>query len=130
MKWSAILFAIFVGMIVVLADAGVLNPALNFINSIPFGDKLGHFILIGTLTFLIVGTMIQTNPSLDPKLVAGRTALAIAVFFSLEEFSQNFFPSRHPDIRDLLANFMGILCFGLASYYLSRKRAVQTSASK
>jgi len=125
MKWPAILFAVFVGLIIVTADAGVLNPALDFINSVPFGDKIGHFMLIGTLTFLVVGAMIQTHPLLDPKLVAARTALAIAAFFALEEYSQNLFPSRHPDIRDTLANLIGIICFGLASYCVNRIRALQ-----
>jgi len=52
MKWLAFFFAIFIALIIVLANMGELG-GLGFVNQIPYGDKAAHFILYGFLTIFI-----------------------------------------------------------------------------
>ena len=52
MKWLTILFALFLILIIVLADTGRLGM-LAIVYQIPYADKVGHFVLYGILTLLI-----------------------------------------------------------------------------
>jgi len=52
MKWLAAFFGLFILVVILLADLGKLG-FLYSIYRFPNGDKLGHFILFGILTFLI-----------------------------------------------------------------------------
>ena len=52
MKRLTILFALFIILVIILADLGMLD-ILGFVNRIPFGDKIGHFVLYGILTLLL-----------------------------------------------------------------------------
>ncbi|GJQ53241.1 MAG: hypothetical protein HKUEN02_20880 [Anaerolineaceae bacterium] len=100
MKWLAILFALFLALVIVLADAGKLG-VLGFINQIPYGDKAGHFLLFGILTLLLDLTFIRSLPNRDPKLVALLVGLILALLIGAEEYSQQFFNSRTFSLLDL-----------------------------
>lgn len=110
MKWIAIFFALFIFLIIVLADMGKLG-LLRLVNQIPYGDKAGHFILYGILTMLIDLTLFRSLPSRSPKLVAGISGLILALLIGLEEFSQQFFASRTFSLRDLIASYLGVIFF-------------------
>jgi VanZ family protein len=110
MKWVAILFTLFIVLIIILADAGKLG-ILGFLNQIPFGDKAGHFILYGILTLLIDLTLIRSRPDLSPNLIVLRCALILALLIGLEEFSQQYFPNRSFDLVDLAFSYLRVIFF-------------------
>ena len=112
MKWLAILFTLFIALIIVLADAGKLG-FLGFINSIPYGDKAGHFLLYGILTLLLNLTFLRALPNRDPKLVAISIGLTLVLVIGAEEYSQQFFTSRTFSLLDLAFSYAGVIVFSL-----------------
>jgi len=110
MKWAAILFGLLVIGIIVLADNDMLG-IMGFINQIPYGDKAGHFILYGILTLLIDLAIIRSRQNLSRRLIVFRVALILALLIGLEEFSQQFFPSRTFDLVDLTFSYLGVVFF-------------------
>jgi VanZ family protein len=115
MKWLTILFTLFIILIIVLADMDKLG-ILKLINRIPFGDKLGHFVLYGILTLLINLTLFRSLPAsislrLSRKWVAVMVGLTLALLIGLEEFSQRNFSSRTFSLSDLIASYLGVICF-------------------
>ncbi len=110
MKWLAILFTLFIALIIVLADAGKLG-FLGFINSIPYGDKAGHFLLYGILTLLLNLTFLRALPNRDPKLVAISIGLTLVLVIGAEEYSQQFFTSRTFSLLDLAFSYLGVILF-------------------
>lgn len=110
MKRLAILFGLFIIAIIVLADLGMLD-ILGAINRIPYGDKAGHFILYGILTLLIDLALFRSRPLESRKLVAVKCGLILALLIGLEEYSQQFFPERTPDLIDLLFSYLGVAFF-------------------
>ena len=87
MKWLAILFALFILLIIVLADAGILAHYVGFIYKIPFGDKAGHFILYGILALLINLAVFRSRPDQSRMVIAVRCGLTLTLLIGLEEFS-------------------------------------------
>ncbi|HRQ31885.1 MAG TPA: VanZ family protein [Anaerolineales bacterium] len=118
MKWLAILFALFLALVIGLADAGKLG-VLGFINQIPYGDKAGHFLLFGILTLLLDLTFIRSLPNRDPKLVALLVGLILALLIGAEEYSQQFFNSRTFSLLDLAFSCLGVIFF---SWVVLRKK--------
>ncbi|MGH8047296.1 MAG: VanZ family protein [Chthoniobacterales bacterium] len=113
-------FAVFLCLctgIVIGADRGTLSAALGWINSIPFFDKAGHIILIGTLAFLLNYAL--AGRRLGPLQLGG---LIVAVVMTLEEYSQSWFPARTCSVADLMANYTGVLCAEIAWRIVSRDR--------
>ena len=110
MKWSAILFGIFIVGIIVLANLDMLH-ILGFINRIPYGDKFGHFILYGILTLLVDLAIIRSRRDISPRLIVLRVAFILALLIGLEEYSQQFFASRTADWVDLLFSYLGVAFF-------------------
>jgi polysaccharide biosynthesis protein VpsQ len=110
MKWSAILFGIFIIGIIVLANLDMLH-ILGFINRIPYGDKFGHFILYGILTLLVDLAVINSRQDISPSLIVFRVAFILALLIGLEEYSQQFFASRTADWVDLIFSYLGVACF-------------------
>jgi|SRR5436189_1287975 len=109
-KWITVLFAAFIVGIIVLADRDQLG-LLKIINQIPFGDKVGHFVLYGIMTLLLDLSFIQARPNLSPNLLVLRIGLVLALIIGLEEFSQRFFPSRTSDWVDLIFSYLGVTFF-------------------
>jgi len=67
-------------------------------------DKLGHFLMLGGLSFLAVGFFGRA-----PWL---RVVSVLGALSALEEASQAWFPARTVDARDLVANLLGIALGG------------------
>ena len=110
LKWLAGSFTLFIIVIIVLADTGNLG-ILKIVNRIPYGDKVGHFILYGILTLLIDLTLFGSFPIRSPKLVAIVAGLILALLIGLEEFSQQYFAERTFSLRDLIASYLGVIFF-------------------
>lgn len=121
-KWLAFLFALFILAIIVSADLGFLRPVLFLVSRVDYLDKVLHFLLIGTLTFLVSSALIETLPSLNPKWVLLSAIFILAVVFTLEEISQGPIRGRDASWADLAANYAGILVFGGLAWLRVRKR--------
>jgi polysaccharide biosynthesis protein VpsQ len=63
MKYIAVIFFIFIIIVIVLADNGSLPHSIHTIYDIPHGDKLGHFILFGLLNFFVTRAFPSSFPS-------------------------------------------------------------------
>jgi VanZ family protein len=110
MKWAAMLFALFIVLIIILADAGRLG-VLAFVSSLPFGDKAGHFLLYGILTLLLDLSFFNSFPFQNKVQLALKIGLMLVVLIGLEEFSQQFFTNRSFDLVDLMFSYLGVICF-------------------
>jgi VanZ family protein len=115
MKKLALLFTVFIMLIIILADAGVLSRYLGFLYDFPYGDKAGHFILYGILTLLINLSLFRSYPDQGRSVLAVKCGLTLALLIGLEEFSQKFFSRRTFDLVDLSFSYLGLLCFSLAA---------------
>ena len=119
MKWLAVLFGLLVLAIIVLADLGRLG-FLYSVYDFPYGDKVGHFILYGTLTLLIDLTFFRTVPAASWRRTAVKAGLFLALLITVEEFSQQYFSSRTFDLVDLTASYLGVLFFSWLALRIKR----------
>lgn len=110
MKRLAFLFSLFILGIILLADLGMLG-FLGVLNRIPYGDKVGHFLLYGVLTLLIDLALLRSRPDLHRSLISIRVALILALLIGLEEYSQQFFAKRSFDLVDLFFSYLGVAFF-------------------
>ncbi len=92
--------------IIVIADRAEGVPWWSFIHQIPFGDKVGHFGLVGALSFLC-NLAFARRGSNRPRFIT-RTTWVLLLVLSLEELSQGFIPHRHLDLFDWLADLAGL----------------------
>ncbi|MEZ5672852.1 MAG: VanZ family protein [Thiotrichaceae bacterium] len=116
--WLTIGYIGFIVFVIVAADMGSLGVVVYWIHSIPYGDKFGHFILVGVLSFMVNMSLGATRWQwLGWSVLKG--SFIIFILITLEEFSQLYFPSRHFDMGDLLSNYLGILLLGHCAIYLS-----------
>lgn len=99
------LFAAAFISIIVIADLGLAGSLWSFVGMIPFGDKLGHLGLVGTLTVLL-----NLNLKRRPCGVLMLGSVIVLAGMTLEEGSQMFFPNRSFDGFDALANVISVLC--------------------
>jgi len=111
MKWIAILFTLFILLIIVMADAGILAHYLGFLYLYPYGDKVGHFTLYGILTFLLDLSLFHSAPAHSWKSLAVKCGLILALLIGIEEFSQQFFSNRTFDLVDLTFSYLGVIFF-------------------
>jgi len=91
----------------------------EFIN-LNHGDKILHFLLIGGANGLAI-LLIDTKIKMHPKLIAAITAIVLTLS-TMEEFTQKLFPYRTFSLKDLVANYTGIIFFGLIALFLVKMR--------
>ncbi len=121
LKWITIGFGLFILAIIWLANGK--SRLLAFAYEIPLGDKIGHFILIGTLALLINLTWPKEGLRIGRWPVFTGTLLLLPLVL-LEEISQLWFPARTFSLFDLLFDVAGMLVLGewLCRRLLSLKR--------
>ena len=116
------LYLILILLIIAFANQGdYIYILASLVKNIPYGDKLGHFILMGILAFfvniLFNGEKIKIFGELFLK-----GSVIVLIIVTLEEFSQIFIANRSFDLIDLTFDYLGILVFGqLAKYLIQRK---------
>jgi VanZ family protein len=110
MKWLTLLFALFVILIIILADTGNLG-VVYCITRLPYADKAGHFLLYGILALLIDLSLFRALPVQNRQRVAVTSGLVLALLIGLEEFSQQYFADRTFSLMDLGASYLGVLSF-------------------
>lgn len=95
--------------LIVAADRGSLQ--LHFIARLPAADKIGHFVFIGLLSYLV--NLLCGNARLRwGRLAVLRGSLLVGTLVTLEEISQLWLPHRSFELADLLADLAGIWVFG------------------
>ena len=121
-------FVVLLAGLVALADCGRGSRLFQLAQLVPLGDKLGHLVLFGTLSFLV--NVIQGGARLRvfawPMLKGSAMILPLV---TLEECSQVLLRSRSFDLLDLAADCAGIWLFGrVALAYLKWKQVGRNGA--
>ena len=122
MKWLAILFAFLLLLIIVLADMGALPRYLQLLKDLPYGDKVGHFILYGILTLLVDLALFGAHPNQSRKWLTVTSGLILALLIGLEEFSQRYFADRTSSLKDLAASYLGVIFFSWLALRIAQRK--------
>jgi hypothetical protein len=116
---------LFIGLLVTIwigADKGALPGFVRSLYAFPGGDKIGHFLLMGALSWLI-NMSLKARPAPIPSHNILLGSAIVFVVVTLEEVSQLWFRSRSFSLLDLGFSYAGILCGGrLALLAIRRKR--------
>ncbi len=97
-------------LLIVAADRGVL--AVSWLAGLPYSDKVGHFLLIGFLSYL-------ANVALGGRRLRWRRlsvlkgSVLVAALVAGEEISQLWISNWAFEFADLAADLAGIWVFGL-----------------
>nr|AIA18533.1 hypothetical protein [uncultured bacterium] len=122
MKILLIVYIFILAFIIFLADRRGTSYLLNFVGNIPYGDKLGHFLLMGGFSFLLNLVLeARTIGLLKFRFLLGSAIVLIIV--ALEEASQMFVAGRTFDWSDLVVDFLGIFLFGELAKFVCRRKA-------
>lgn len=114
-------YASFLYWIISAANTKTNNGLLSFSGGVPYGDKIGHFLVMGLLSLLVNLLLNSRRQSIGKrKFLLG--SLIVAGIVTAEEFTQIFIPSRTFSPFDLVADYAGILFFGRLAFWCSRPR--------
>jgi polysaccharide biosynthesis protein VpsQ len=114
---TTILFIFAFLLIILSANKGGIPSWIYSFYNYPNGDKVGHFVLLGLMAFLM-------NCSFPGRVVRifslpiPTGSLIVAGLASLEELSQSLFPNRTSSLLDLAASFLGITVFSYLSMWV------------
>ncbi len=109
----------FILWIIYLANTGQNSLFFNFVASIPYGDKLGHFCLFGLLTLAANFTFkLKSFQLMSFEVYLG--SLLVLTFVVIEELSQFYIPNRTMDVLDFAADFIGIVFFNISTTYIRK----------
>lgn len=118
-KILTLVYILILAGIVVLADWQGTNY-FAFLRYVPYGDKVGHFCLMGMFSFLLnLVLKAKTISAWRFRYLLG--SLIVLVLVTAEEFSQMFIGGRTFDWSDLLADVLGIVIFGELARLIRRK---------
>ena len=106
-KIAAVLFLIFMLLVIAAADSGTLITQIRALYNFPYGDKLGHFVMYGILSFLLASAF--PRPFSWGRLSVPIVMLVLLIFSTTEEYSQRFFATRTADGIDMICSWLGIL---------------------
>jgi len=115
----SVAFLGFITWIIYLANTAQNSIFFEFVASIPYGDKLGHFCLFGLLTLGVnFAFKLKSYTLISLNIYLGSTV--VFFFVLLEELSQYFIPNRTLDVTDLLADVLGIITFSLVTKFTGK----------
>lgn len=118
-KILTLIYIFILAGIIFWADLNGTNY-FSFIRKVPYGDKLGHFLLMGMFAFLLnLALNARTITLWKFKYLLG--SLIVSGLVTLEEFSQIFVRGRTFDLTDLIADYAGISIFGEIARFVCRK---------
>jgi hypothetical protein len=104
-------------VIILLADFRVIPKRVFTLYDFPYGDKVGHFFLMGLFSFLVNMSLNMRKVSVfSVSILLG--SLIVVILTTVEEFSQSFFPSRTASFFDLAASYLGIFVIGNLSVWI------------
>lgn len=121
MKILLVIYILILAVIIFIAGNKGTRYLLSFVGNIPYGDKLGHFFLMGGFSFLLNAVLnAKTFKLWKLKYLLG--SLIVLIVVTIEEISQIFVRGRTFDWGDLIFDFLGIFLFGeLARFICTRK---------
>ena len=119
---GAIYIVILAG-IIVLADLRGTNYFV-FVAEVPYGDKIGHFLLMGMLS-LVLNLILSARTVRIWKLNYLRGNLIALAVVTVEEISQRFIGGRTFDLGDLAADAAGIVFFGEIARAVCSRQALR-----
>ena len=108
----SLLFFAFIGYILYSANTGRELLFFQILEYIPWGDKLAHVVLIGTLAFLL-NLMLRGKTFTVNGVQILLGSCIVFGFITIEEFTQMYIPTRNFDWIDLMANYVGIWLAGV-----------------
>src|SRR5215203_3702617 len=121
MKILLVVYIFILAAIIFLADRRGTRYMLRFVGNIPYGDKLGHFLLMGGFSFLLNLVLDARTFSLwKIRYLLGSVIVLVVV--TIEEISQIFVSGRTFDWSDLVFDFLGIIIFGELARFISRRK--------
>jgi VanZ family protein len=108
----AVGFGALVAVISAAASLGFGVRYLVLIHSLPGGDIVGHFLLIGSLAFVSALAFVEVG---SPRrwFQWARVVVVLGTVMAGDELLQIALPLRSFSLHDLLANAAGILVFSL-----------------
>ena len=109
-SFAAAYFAV-VSLIIWLADHRDTQFIFGWLRAVPFGDKAGHFLILGGFAFVLNHSLRCRTVSLGRKSVLLGSLIVFALA-AAEETSQLFIPGRNFDLFDLGADALGIWLVG------------------
>lgn len=119
-KIITVVYILILAGIIFLADFKGTRYVLNFVGNIPYGDKIGHFCLMGIFS-LLVNLVLQARTFQIWKLRYLLGSLIVLTIVTLEECSQIFVSGRTFDLSDLVFDYAGIIIFGEIARIICRK---------
>jgi hypothetical protein len=113
---GTLLFLLVIMFFVMVANAGRIPKWFEALYDFPAGDKAGHFILFGLLSYLVNRSALTLLPEWDPVRVVLVASLSLFLVIGLEEWSQSLFPARTLSLVDLTASYAGVVLFAWLAY--------------
>ena len=113
-----LLFLLTLAGMVSWQNLGRTNPAFDLFKAIPHYDKVGHFFLMGLLSFLAVSAVTSTAKEITRRRIYA-TILLVALLVAVEEASQMFIASRTFSLADLICSWLGVALFGALAAFKS-----------
>jgi polysaccharide biosynthesis protein VpsQ len=121
MKILLIVYVFILAVIIFIASQKGTRYRLNFVGNIPYGDKLGHFLLMGFFAFLL-NLVLNARTVRLWKFRYLLGSLIVLIVVTLEEISQKFVAGRTFDGSDLIFDFLGIFLFGELARFICRRQ--------
>jgi len=103
-----IVYCIFILLVVVLADLGLMSWFREYAGQYPGVDKAIHFFLVGGLSWVLIFAFNAKRINLLGSRLFFGTIVTFALV-TLEESSQLLIAARRFELLDLLADYLGIL---------------------
>jgi VanZ family protein len=103
---ALLVYVVFILAVIMIANIGGTFEMFSFVLQYEWGDKVGHFGLIGVLallTDLALGQKSWRHVPVGPAI--------IVVLVTLEELSQLAMTTRTFDLVDLSADLLGVITF-------------------
>lgn len=128
MKRIAIIFSLFILAVIIAADLNILPAFIRVFYNFQGGDKVGHFILFGVLSFFVnASLLLQVKPMRNQARMVITSTLVLFVLISFEEWTQAFIPSRTFDLVDLFASLTGVVIGAILAASIAAKFIKTTS---
>ena len=119
-KILTIVYFFILADIIFLANRKGTRYLLGFVKIVPYGDKIGHFVLMGVLSFL-ANLMLSARSFQIWKFRYLLGSLVVLAIVTLDEISQIFIRGRSFDLTDLTADYSGIFLFGELARFIYEK---------
>jgi VanZ family protein len=125
MKITLYVYVFILAVIIFLADWNGTAYLLDLVMYVPFGDKIGHFLLAGIFSFLLNMVLGARKVSLG-RIEYLTGSLIVLTIVTIEEISQIFVGGRTFDWSDLFFDYLGVYLFGEIARVICRRNAPQT----